>query len=223
MVRYTAGSHVIRIALGGDSAMLGCSLFPDTQPSLLHALRSDNDNGRGSAWSRFFEFYAPPIFRLARRRGLTVHDSDEIVQQVMISVAAHIDEFSYDANQGRFRGWVRTIASNKVIDALRLRRNQRSHVDAGELDNIAACEPPTNSDPWEKELRIQTMILCMERLRLELAPNHFEAFRLYVLEQMPADEAAARVGLTRTHVYVIRSRVIARLRELVDEFQSRND
>ena len=192
--------------------MLQPSQFPETRPSLLCSLR-DGEPAQ-SAWREFFERYAPAVYRVARRQGLDAHDADDIVQQVMLNISAHIGEFDYDRDRGRFRQWVKTIAANKVRDLFRHRGAVRREVS---LDEAQACSDPGREvEPlWEQEWKVQDMLYCLDQVAADIAPRRFEAFRLYVLEGVSADETAERLGMTRAHVYVTRAQVKKRIRELM--------
>ena len=105
----------------------GCS-DPETFPRRDPRYWARGDEPRQSAWREFFECYAPPVYRVARLRGLSADDAEDIVQQVMLAVSQHIEGFRYDRDRGRFRQWVRRIAENKIVD---LRRKPRMAGGAG--------------------------------------------------------------------------------------------
>ena len=177
--------------------------FPETRMSLLATVRG----GEGAAWREFFAWYGPPIFHVARRRGLAAHDAEDIVQQVMISVAGHIERFDYNADRGQFRQWVRTIAENKIRDHLR-----RSGGDALLTPAVEDTPAETIEESWEAEWRLQDTLWCLDELAADIAPRRLEAFRLYVLEGASAEEVAAQLQISIGNVYVIRTQVLNRIR-----------
>ncbi len=190
--------------------MLGSRDFPETQPSLLCSLRED---GRAqSAWREFFECYGPAVFRVARHQGLDAHDAEDVVQQVMLSIAAHIGGFRYDRDCGRFRNWVKTIANNKIRD--RHRRQSRAVPQVSLNYTAYACvdDSPTLAELWEREWRVQEILHCLDEVVDEFAPQRVQAFRLYMLEGCSAEETARRMGMSLGHVYVTRTEILARIR-----------
>ena len=194
--------------------MLKSRPFPETRPSLLGSLGGPDQPE--SAWREFFGCYAPSVFRVARQRGLGTDDADDIVQQVMIVVSAHIGDFRYDRDRGRFRDWVRAVTTNKIRD---LRRRQQSaqsvvRIERFEVDQLEGSD---GTALWEQEWQVQDMLHCLKRVGREIAPNRLEAFKLYTLKGVSAEETAHRLGMSRAHVYVTRTQVIKRLRELMDE------
>jgi len=183
--------------------------FPETRGSLLQDLREYSE---GATWREFFDLYAPAVQRVAILRGLRQHDADDVVQQVMISVLAHIKGFEYRRDRGKFRAWIRRITENKINDLFRKRAR-----DSAER-RTPACEDrffeqESIDNLWEEQWRHQDLRHCLELIEENVSPRRMEAFRLYVLQGVPAEETAERLGMTTAHVYVVRSLVLSLLRE----------
>ncbi len=187
--------------------------FPETRPSLLGALKR-SDVGDAD-WRRFFEAYAPSVFRVARKHGLTVHDADDVVQQVMVAVSAHIGRFDPDVNRCRFRHWIRVITTNKVTDTFR-RQATRPTEPLGDGDSAVA---PELDRLWDEEWYLQDLQACLHKVEDEISPRRFEAFSLYTLKGVSAAETARRLNMTANHVYVTRTLVVRRLRQLFNKLQ----
>lgn len=184
--------------------------FPETRPSLLEALRGDDP--QQSTWRDFFDQYAPAVYRVARLRGLGAPDADDVVQQVMLAVSQHIGGFRYDRDRGRFRQWVRKIAENRIID---LRRKRHASLDAGLPEPLD--DGPTPDEVWEREWRWQDILYCLDEVAKDLSLRRIEAFRLYVIEGLPAAEVAKRLDMSVGHVYVTRTQVLNRIRARMSE------
>jgi len=212
----TPEPHVPRPGLWRSPTVLQPRGFPDTRPSLLAALRKGEP--AQSAWRNFFARYAPAVYRVARRQGLDPHDADDVVQQVMLALSAHIGEFKYDRDRGKFRQWVKTVAANKVRDLYRHRGAAPDRARGGDVE-VCPDDGPTIHDLWEQEWKAQDMHYCLDQVREEIAPRRFEAFRLYVLEGVPAEQTARQTGLTRAHVYVTRTQVVKRIREMMGKLE----
>lgn len=188
--------------------------FPDTRDSLLRTLRDGGSGTRPAAWKEFFERYAPAVFRVARRQGLGPQDADDIVQQTMMGVSAHIEKFTYDRDRGRFRQWVKTIAANKIRDLFRTYGKEIPH-QASVEQTAEGCIDVRSEDAWREEWRIQDMHYCLDVVRREISPRRFESFEMYVLKGVSVDETARILGMTPTHVYVTRTKVVKRIRALM--------
>jgi RNA polymerase sigma factor (sigma-70 family) len=190
--------------------------FPETRPSLLAALR----DREGGGWGEFYQHYGPAVFRVARMRGLDVHDAEDVVQQVMMAISGHIAGFHYQRDRGRFRQWVRRIAEHKIIDLTRRQRpTDATSAGAGLLDPPDECRTASDAweDAWEQEWKLQNILYCIEQCRCDIAPRTYEAFRLYVVEGVSARETAARVGMSIEQVYVVRYQVVSRVRDMMSK------
>jgi len=199
-----------RAVWGRTAKMLRPQEFPVTRASLIASIR---DGVGASTWQDFFRHYAPAVFRVALQRGMRRDEADDIVQQVMITVVRRIGAFDYDRDRGQFRSWVRTIADNKILEHRRkFARDARTAL-------AAAAEQPveTDDETWQREWRSQDLMHCMEELMADVPLRHLEAFRMYVVERRPVEEVARRMDLSVGNVYVIRTRIIKRLRQRMCE------
>src|SRR5437764_15234745 len=106
---------------------------PHTRPSLLVRLRDTADH---EAWRQLVELYAPLVYRFLRRRGLQDADAADLTQEVLRSVASAIDSFEYDPRRGSFRGWLFTVARNKLHSFLKRQQRLRRHTEEIEDDRL---------------------------------------------------------------------------------------
>ncbi|MCB9855172.1 MAG: sigma-70 family RNA polymerase sigma factor [Phycisphaerales bacterium] len=190
--------------------MLQPKRFPDTRPSLIATL-GEGPEGQ-SAWREFFSRYGPAIYRVARLRGLADEDADDIVQQVMVSISSHIGDFQYDRDRGRFRHWVRTITENKIRQ--NARRGQLPV--AAETDvSVCADDGPTLEDVWDREWQLQDILWCLDQASEDISPRRMEAFRMYAIDGVPANEVAKRLDMSVGHVYVVRHLVLNMIRKRI--------
>ena len=187
--------------------MLAQDEFPETRPSLLDSLR---DTTGPTGWREFFRWYAPAVYGVARVRGLKHEDADDLVQQVMLEVSAHIGDFAYAPDRGRFRNWLRTIAERRIIDAFRRRRPEMSG-QAGLEDCVD--DRPTLAEAWEQEWRVMDLRFCLEQVAMDISPRRMRAFQMYSLQGCSADEVAAELSMTRGYVYATRCQVLSMIRE----------
>lgn len=195
--------------------MLRSTGFPDTRPSLLATL--GDDRGGQTAWREFFSRYGPAIYRVARLRGLSDPDADDIVQQVMVSISSHIGDFKYDRDRGRFRQWIRTITENKIRQG---GRRKSLPVSAG--SDVEACEDdrPGLEEVWKQEWQLQDILWCLDQVSDDVSPRRMQAFRMYALEGVSATEVARRLDMTVGHVYVTRHLVLNMVRKKIVELEN---
>ncbi len=195
--------------------------IPETRPSLLIKLR---DSRNQPAWIEFLEIYEPLIGRLVRGRGLRSADAAEVTQEVFVAVAAAIGRWESNPVRGSFRGWLATITRNLVVNFLiRQSRHPRGNGDTGFrqwLEEQAAPEGEA-SELFDFERKRQIFRWASEQIRSEFRESTWKAFWMTAVDNGDVVEVARALGVTAGVVYVSRSRVMKRLREVVDEVRER--
>jgi RNA polymerase sigma-70 factor (ECF subfamily) len=190
-----------------------------TRQTLLLRLAGGDDR---QAWEQFVEIYAPLVFQFARRRGLQDSDAADVVQEVLISVAEAFRRRKYDRSRGAFRGWLLTIARNEVNDWLTA-RGRRAQASGGTTAQQALGNVPADSDTvgdsatWDRDYEERLFAWAADRVKSEVQPATWQAFWQTTIDQRSGQEVAAALGLTVAAVYLAKSRVMKRLRELVRE------
>jgi len=192
-----------------------------TSSTLLIDLR-DRSNTR--AWALFLERYKPLIAAYARRRGLQPADAEDVSQDVLLAFIEAHRAGRYDKEKGRFRTWLGRIAANKTSDALaRLMRREQQPIDrASRTGFLEKCEhdgPEGQEQLWQQEWERFVLDSCLASVRTEFDQATFTAFQRYGLEGAPAEAVAAELGNSRNAVYIAKSRVLKRMRELKDELE----
>src|SRR6187397_2632321 len=125
---------------------------PSTRASLLFRLRDSQDH---EAWVEFVSLYEPVAYRLLRRHGLQDADAREVLQDLFVAVSRGIERFEPDARLGSFRGWLRLVIRNLVINYLKQRG--RRTVAAGGTDMLAMLElvPAAGDETAEFDLELR--------------------------------------------------------------------
>ena len=89
--------------------------------TLLVRLR---DRADGYAWDEFMQIYEGAIYATSRQWGLQDADSCDLVQSVLQSVANHVERWESRNGPGSFRGWLRQVTRNQLINAILARKRQ---------------------------------------------------------------------------------------------------
>lgn len=189
---------------------------PDTRASLLLRLQQPDDE---RAWQEFAEIYQPLIERLAVRYGLQSADAQDISQEVLTRVAKAIPEWEHDPARGTFRGWLTRVTRNLTIEQFRSRaRRPLTNPESGQLDQFQRDADSIFQLEQQREL----FGWAARKAREQFVPSTWQAFWLTAVEHRSPSEVAQQLGLSTGAVYVARSRVMARLRELIEqtEFES---
>lgn len=185
-----------------------------TSPSLLALVRQNDPQ----AWSRFSRIYSPLVYAWSRRCGLSAEDSAEIVQEVFVVLSQRIHLFRATQPTDRFRGWLWTIARNKVRDHQRRMRDRA--VAAGgstayqHIQELAAeADEPWQSDDERSQSETGVVTRALSLISAEFEPATWLAFWSAAVDQKTAAETAAALGMTKHAVHQAKYRVLRRLRQ----------
>jgi RNA polymerase sigma-70 factor (ECF subfamily) len=182
----------------------------DTPASLLERLRQPEET---AAWERFVDLYTPLLFSWARRLGLQAPDAADLVQDVFAVLVEKLPDFRYD-RQKSFQAWLRTVLLNKWRN--RHRRQVEASLEAVAPGLSDLVVPPEQDAFTEAEYRRHLVHRALEVMRAEFQPCTWRACWEFVVQERPAAEVAAELGITVNAVYLAKSRVLRRLREELD-------
>ncbi len=198
------------------------TINPETRASLILRLGDPADD---LAWSEFLQIYEPLLIRLATRWGLQQADALEVVQETLLAVAKAIPTFDRDQHTGAFRGWLAAITRNKLADHLgRVRRQETASGDPSVqdwLDQVAS--PASDASIWDWNQKQQIFRWAAAKVQQQVHRSTWQAFHRTSVLGEPVADVASDLHLREGMVYVARSRVMARLRTLVDQWQASPD
>jgi len=195
------------------------TLSPSTHASLLLRLRDSQDH---EAWLEFVSLYEPVAYRLLRRHGLQDADAREVMQELLMTVSRNIDRWDPAKERGSFRGWLRCVARNLVINWLKNRQRKDIATGGSRLQtmlNMLPADADQETLEFDQELRRALFQRAADQVRGEVQEATWQAFwETSVVGTSPAN-AAKKLGMTVGAVRVAKCRVLARLQTAVHEME----
>jgi RNA polymerase sigma-70 factor (ECF subfamily) len=189
--------------------------LPSTRPSLLVRIRDLQDQ---EAWREFVEIYGPVVYGFARKRGLQEADAGDLTQEVLRAVATVASRLEYDPPKGWFRGWLYTVARNKLHDFLLARRRQGQGSGDSKVQALLEERPAQREEAlWDEEYQQQLFAWAAERVRLRFENSTWQAFWYVAVDGRSPKATAATLGLTLAAVYMAKSRVLTALRKEIQQ------
>ncbi len=195
--------------------------LPETQLPLVIRLRDPADQ---TAWAGFVAAYSPFLTAFFQARGLQLADAHDLTQQVLLSVARSVGDWSPDGRPESFRRWLLTIARNVALKFLQ-RDLRRPRSDGGTgfqhwlqdqpADGTSASEQATVA---LQQFRQAVFRFGLQQIRPEFRDATWAAFWRTAIGQEPVAVVADSLGLTAGAIYMARSRVMARLRDFARQF-----
>jgi RNA polymerase sigma factor (sigma-70 family) len=192
--------------------------FPPTRASLLVRLRDPRDE---AAWAQFVDLYAPLVYGYARKQGLQDADAADLSQEVLSAVAGSVGRLEYDPKRGAFRNWLFTVVRRKLA-TWRATAGQRvsGSGDTAMHEMLEACPEAADAEPeWEAEWDRRLFAWACEQVRRDVTDSTWQAFWRTAVDGLPGKKVAEELQMSIAAVYLARSRVLGRLKELVQSVQ----
>ncbi len=190
-----------------------------TNTYLLDGLR---DAGNRIVWQTFVDRYRPMIEKYAYRFGVTGADAQDAAQQTLIAFATSYQQGKYQRDRGRLRVWLFGIARNQILNTRKKRAHREVQV-AGANDETDFFAQQGDEDQleaiWEQEWRDAVLRQCLEEVRQEFDAKSIEAFELFAWRGWPAQKVADHLDLTANAVFIVKHRVLKRIRELLPKME----
>ncbi len=195
----------------------------ENQPTSLTLLERIRANDQ-EAWNRVVHLYTPLIRYWCCLGGISHGELDDLVQEVFRAVTSGIAEFRRDRPGDSFRGWLRGVTRNKVLDWYRLRDRHPDGAAGGtEAGRLLREQPDPFSDtkdaedPQEQREIDAVYQRALEFVRSEFEAKTWEAFWRVTVEGRSTADVAADLGVSTAVVRQAKSRILRRLKQEVGE------
>lgn len=189
-----------------------------TRLSLLRRLRDETHNQQ--AWNEFVDHYGPRIYDWCLRWNLQEADAQDVTQNVLLKLAKRLREFQYDPSRS-FRAWLKTVTHHAWYDFLEANRRLSSSQDSAVLATLEARQDLEHrlGELFDQELLAE----AMRRARQRVAPQTWEAFRLTTLEGLSGADAAERIPMAVSQVFVAKRRVQKIIQDEIRRLQANDE
>lgn len=153
---------------------------------------------------RFFEEFRTPLLRYALSFRISVHDAEEVIQEVFLALFLHLQS---DKSRENLRGWLFRVTHNQ---ALRKRSTVHQQIQTTSFDWIDAHRQPDPSPNPEERLfadqRTQRLVAVLKALP---EPDQY-CLRLRA-EGLRYREIASVLGMSLGAVSISLTRSLGRL------------
>ncbi len=187
----------------------------ETRQSLLFRAQHGEEN----AWKDLTDLYRPLIIGWLNRQGVPGGDLDDLTQDVLLTVIKHLPGFEHSGRRGAFRAWLRTIVCSRTTDYWRAidaaSQGQGGSGATAALQEIADPDSDLNRQ-WDEEHDRYVLNCVLDLVEEEFEPTTLQAFRRLALDGVSGAQAAQELGLSVAAVYVAKSRVLQRIRQLAE-------
>lgn len=174
--------------------------------------------GEPDSWRELVRMYSPFIRTQLRRAKLPEDDLDDLTQDILLQLHRKISQFDHNGRTGAFRRWLRVVTLNRARAYLRARPNV-ARVSMSEIEPLADDRSVASLD-FERDYNRHVIGTLVSRLSSEFSESTIDSFTGYVLQQRDPKEVSATLGVSLQSVYIAKSRVLKRLRQMAVEFEA---
>jgi RNA polymerase sigma-70 factor (ECF subfamily) len=191
---------------------------PDsTSVTLLERIKLRDPDG----WQRLTDLYSPLVYRWCRHCRLGPEDAADVVQEVFVAVARRAEQFRRERPSDSFRGWLWTIAQNKIRDHFRQHQGkldaEGGTIAQQRLGQIAEELSSSSGSFAEAGQDSSLEHRAVELARASVEDRTWQAFWKLTVEDIPAAEVAERLGMSVPAVYKAKYRVMRLVRKELDD------
>ncbi|MBR4258423.1 MAG: sigma-70 family RNA polymerase sigma factor [Kiritimatiellae bacterium] len=190
--------------------------IPKTSVMLLKEISESSDSAR---WYDFYNRYHPVMDGYLRAAFPTL-EADDVIQDAMLALMKKLPGYRYAPDErGHFRNYLIGIVKFKAIDHLKRRKRDADGLDAykKDADLPVATEPVGTTEEDLQQWRHDAYEIALAQLMADpkvQERNKCVFLRVAVNNESPESVANA-YGITRNNVDQIKTRIIAKLREIV--------
>lgn len=177
-----------------------------THISLLDRLRDRDDQ---DAWTEFVDRYRELLVRFSIRRGLPVHDAEDVAQASLLRLSQRLVHFEYKPEIGTFRSYLLRVVENEL-------RRAKSRQEALELEPLELPEATDQqAELWNEEWVDHHYRLATQSVANSVPAHWWRIFQALLEGATPA-EIASKEGLSVDGVYKVKQRMRERLTAAVE-------
>jgi len=185
----------------------------DTPASLLERLCHRPEE---QYWEQFVVLFTPLLSRWGNRLGVPATDTEDLLQEVFTTLFRKLPEFRYDPSKS-FRAWLWTVFHRHTI-AWRKRQTRNLPLSVKQLEALES--PDSVAEATEAEYRRYLLGRILKVIQNDFPEQSWQIFWRLSVEGRPGVEVAKQFGVSANAVYLVRGRVLARLRAELSDLES---
>lgn len=197
-----------------ESSQKGPMSQPETRASLILQL-----TGQASepAWVEFVSSYEPFLMKLVLRRGVPNRHAPDVTQQIFLAIARSVRGWQDDGKPESFRRWLNRVAQNVVIRFMTRERRQPGGTGGSDLVEFLETVPADPDQQHVADYERELILWAADQVRGEFRETSWLAFHETVIQACEVADVAIELGVSAGSIYMSRSRIMARIRGIIDQ------
>lgn len=223
-MQLQVGVLAAQMLFGGEKGIIMQSKYTcNSRKTVSYTTRSsflrDVQSGSESAWFEFHRKYAGMIRHIGMKRQLTPEECDDLLVDVLVIFWKKLDNFIYEPDRGKFRTYLGRITNYAAYKIFR-----KSHRQALPLEEEIDLNYPEDVDgDYMDEWRDFILEKALDELKQNVGTDNYQIFYMSVFQKRSADEIAVVTRKSKNNIYVIRSRCLKKLKQLIAAYRQREE
>jgi RNA polymerase sigma factor (sigma-70 family) len=171
------------------------------------------------AWKGIVNQYFMQIYGWCLESGIEAHAAADVTQNIFLSMLGSLHSFE-KRNEGAFGGWVRRIAQRRIADFFRQKQPEAAASDVlrkvPSRSEVMRIVEDDKSQVGLEQLSDERVLKIFLQVQMEFPESAWRAFWHVAVEGKSVAETAMELGTTKNTVYLSKSRIGKRLRELLE-------
>ena len=183
----------------------------NTRETLLQKIKNSRDD---QSWEDFTNYYQGYIYAVVLSMNINYHDTQDLVQAVLLKAWKSLPDFEYDPGKGRFRSWLTTVTKNTVKRFMYKKSRQLENADESKKEDLeqylGQVSLPDIDEIAQREWEAYISKMAWDRIKDDLAENVRLSF-----ERLMSGESvrsiATGLNFPENTIHVYKNRVQKRL------------
>ena len=177
------------------------------------SIRLLQDLEEADAWNNIIGVYASIVYRRCRNGGLCVQDAEDVTQDVFTSIARSIERFERRVGGSSFDRWINVITTNKLRDYWRrVFKSPQAPGGTSWHKRIEKVEDQLDESITYDVSYEDSRLDQIAAARAVCSERDWAIFERLVIDDRSAAEVAEEFSVTANVVYLVRSRILSRIR-----------
>lgn len=183
----------------------------NTRETLLQKIKNSRDD---QSWEDFTNYYQGYIYAVVLSMNINYHDTQDLVQAVLLKAWKSLPDFEYDPGKGRFRSWLTTVTKNTVKRFMHKKSRQLENADESKKEDLeqylGQVSLPDIDKIAQREWEAYISKMAWDRIKDDLAENVRLSF-----EKLMAGDSVRSIAIDlefpENTIHVYKNRVQKRL------------
>ena len=173
-----------------------------TRQSLLMRLKDSHDE---ASWEEFVATYRNYLLSIINNLNVSHHDSEDLLQSILLKLWNKLPDFDYDPGKGQFRFWLGRVTKNDVFKYFE--KNKRLLQNESEEKEVYRdSEDPQINKMIEREWQNYIAEKAWENVSSGFSQKVLDVFHCFA-DGMTGPQVADKMKMEENTAYVYKLRV----------------